>query len=108
MYDLGARYMTLTHSSNTDWADSATDKPLHHGLSPLEEALRVPPSFGVNDQVAVLDVVQFRRLVTGGLLKLDDLLRLSELVRGRSDRSMAAIPFSRGDTAAGVSSLGDF
>lgn len=25
MYRLGARYMTLTHTSNTDWADSATD-----------------------------------------------------------------------------------
>ena len=27
MYALGARYMTLTHSSNNDWADSATDAP---------------------------------------------------------------------------------
>jgi membrane dipeptidase len=35
MYDLGARYMTLTHTSNTDWADSATDAPRHHGLSPF-------------------------------------------------------------------------
>jgi membrane dipeptidase len=33
MYDLGARYLTLTHSSNTDWADSATDNPAHHGLT---------------------------------------------------------------------------
>jgi membrane dipeptidase len=32
-YDLGARYMTLTHSSNTAWADSATDAPAHHGLT---------------------------------------------------------------------------
>lgn len=32
-YDAGARYMTLTHSSNTDWADSATDTPAHHGLT---------------------------------------------------------------------------
>ena len=35
MYDAGARYMTLTHSSNTPWADSATDKPEHHGLTPF-------------------------------------------------------------------------
>ena len=35
MYDAGARYMTLTHSSNTAWADSATDNPLHHGLTPF-------------------------------------------------------------------------
>jgi membrane dipeptidase len=35
MYDAGARYMTLTHSSNTAWADSATDTPAHHGLTPF-------------------------------------------------------------------------
>ncbi|MFI4890187.1 MAG: dipeptidase [Steroidobacterales bacterium] len=35
MYDLGARYMTLTHSLSTDWADSATDAPTHHGLTPF-------------------------------------------------------------------------
>ena len=33
MYDAGARYMTLTHSTNTAWADSATDTPVHHGLT---------------------------------------------------------------------------
>jgi membrane dipeptidase len=35
MYDAGARYMTLTHTSNTAWADSATDKPVLHGLAPF-------------------------------------------------------------------------
>jgi len=39
MYALGARYMTLTHTHNTDWADSATDKPEHHGLTPFGEAV---------------------------------------------------------------------
>jgi membrane dipeptidase len=34
-YALGARYMTLTHMQNNDWADSATDKPVHHGLTPF-------------------------------------------------------------------------
>ena len=29
----GARYMTLTHGCNTDWADSATDEPVHGGLT---------------------------------------------------------------------------
>ena len=33
MYELGARYMTLTHSANTPWADSATADPEHDGLS---------------------------------------------------------------------------
>jgi membrane dipeptidase len=37
LYALGARYMTLTHSDNLDWADSATDKPRHHGLTPFGE-----------------------------------------------------------------------
>jgi membrane dipeptidase len=32
-YELGVRYMTLTHSSNIAWADSATDAPLHRGLT---------------------------------------------------------------------------
>ena len=35
MYDLGARYMTLTHVLNTEWADAATDSPAHHGLTPF-------------------------------------------------------------------------
>jgi membrane dipeptidase len=35
MYDAGARYMTLTHTTNTGWADSATDAPAHHGLTPF-------------------------------------------------------------------------
>jgi membrane dipeptidase len=35
MYDAGARYMTLTHTANTEWADSATDAPAHHGLTPF-------------------------------------------------------------------------
>jgi len=38
-HDLGARYMTLTHSSNTAWADSATDAPVHHGLTPFGKAV---------------------------------------------------------------------
>lgn len=40
-YDLGVRYMTLTHSKSLDWADSATDAPRCHGLSRFgEEVVR--------------------------------------------------------------------
>ena len=34
-YDLGVRYITLTHSQTTEWADSGTDEPKHDGLSPF-------------------------------------------------------------------------
>ena len=34
-YELGVRYMTLTHVLNTAWADAATDNPVHHGLTPF-------------------------------------------------------------------------
>jgi membrane dipeptidase len=34
-YNLGARYMTLTHNQTTEWADSATDEPKFGGLSPF-------------------------------------------------------------------------
>ena len=33
--ELGASYLTLTHSRTTDWADAATDAPRHGGLSPF-------------------------------------------------------------------------
>jgi membrane dipeptidase len=36
-YALGARYMTLTHTKNNDWADSSADKPQHNGLAPFGE-----------------------------------------------------------------------
>jgi membrane dipeptidase len=40
-YALGARYLTLTHVKNTDWADAAGDVPRHHGLTPFgEEVVR--------------------------------------------------------------------
>jgi len=35
LHALGVGYMTLTHSKNTDWADSATDAPRHDGLTPF-------------------------------------------------------------------------
>jgi membrane dipeptidase len=38
-YELGARYMTLTHWDNIEWADAATDRPEHYGLTDLGKHL---------------------------------------------------------------------
>lgn len=41
MYELGARYMTITHARTLDWADAATDDPKHSGLTAFgEEVIR--------------------------------------------------------------------
>jgi membrane dipeptidase len=40
-FDLGVRYMTLTHNKTLDWADSATDASRHGGLTRFgEEVVR--------------------------------------------------------------------
>ena len=39
LHEIGARYMTLTHSDTLDWADSATDDPRHQGLSRFGEEI---------------------------------------------------------------------
>jgi membrane dipeptidase len=36
---LGAGYLTLTHTKTLEWADSATDNPQHHGLTPFGESV---------------------------------------------------------------------
>jgi membrane dipeptidase len=33
LHEMGARYMTLTHSDTLDWADACSDEPKSHGLS---------------------------------------------------------------------------
>jgi membrane dipeptidase len=38
-YHGGARYMTLTHSENNDWADSATADPRANGLTPFGKVM---------------------------------------------------------------------
>jgi membrane dipeptidase len=38
-YDLGARYMTLTHNVTLDWADAALDSAKHSGLTPFGDSV---------------------------------------------------------------------
>ena len=45
---LGVRYLTLTHSVNTDWADSSGDTPKHNGLTDFgKEVVRELNRLGV-------------------------------------------------------------
>lgn len=48
LYDLGTRYMTLTHTDNTGWADSGTDEARHGGLTPFgQEVVRKMNELGM-------------------------------------------------------------
>jgi membrane dipeptidase len=45
---LGVRYLTLTHSIHTDWADSSGQEPKHNGLTPFgKEVVRELNKLGV-------------------------------------------------------------
>jgi membrane dipeptidase len=38
-FDLGVRYMTLTHNVTLDWADAANDSAKHNGLTPFGDSV---------------------------------------------------------------------
>jgi len=79
-YDLGARYMTLSHFKNNEFADSATDDPKWHGL---------------ND---------FGRIVVHEMNRLGMLVDLShvspETMNDAIDASKAPVIFSHSDARA--------
>lgn len=64
MYDLGARYMTLTHNDNTEWADSATDDPVLGGLSPFgDEVVREMNRLGMIVDLSHVSADVMRRAI---------------------------------------------
>jgi len=80
LYALGARYMTLAHSKSVGWADSATDAPQAHGLTP----------FGVEV------VREMNRL--GMMVDLSHVT--SETMRAALDVAKAPVIFSHSNTYA--------
>jgi len=80
LYALGWRYMTITHYDNNDFADSATDEPVHNGLTP------------------------FGRLVIGEMNRLGMLVDLSHVspktMNDALDVSVAPVIFSHSSARA--------
>ena len=68
-YNLGVRYMTLTHSSTTLWADAATDEPKHGGLTRFGEEV-------VHEMNRLGMMVDISHTSDG---TMDDVLRVSEV-----------------------------
>lgn len=57
LYRLGVRYLTLTHGSNTGWADSATDAVQHGGLTEFgKEVVREMNAIGMLVDVSHVSV----------------------------------------------------
>lgn len=64
----GARYLTLTHSRNTDWADSATDAPRHQGLSDFgREVVRTLNRLGMLVDISHVSVDTMRDAIQTSL-----------------------------------------
>ena len=80
-FELGVRYLTLTHSETVDWADSATDTSRHSGLSELgEEIVREMNRLGMLVDISHVSVETMR-----------DALRVSTAPIIASHSSAAAI-----------------
>jgi membrane dipeptidase len=84
-YDIGARYMTLTHNSTIDWADSATDEAKHGGLTRFgEEVVREMNRLGM--------LIDLSHTSPG---TMDDALRVSEapvIFSHSSARALCDVP----------------
>jgi membrane dipeptidase len=84
-YDLGARYMTLTHNVTLDWADAAGDAPRHGGLTRFgEEVVREMNRLGM--------LVDLSHVTPE---TMDDALRVAEapvIFSHSSARALADVP----------------
>jgi membrane dipeptidase len=84
-YDLGVRYMTLTHNVHTSWADSAALPPVHGGLTPFgEQVVREMNRLGM--------LVDLSHVADG---TMDDALRVSKapvIFSHSSARALCDVP----------------
>ncbi len=100
-YELGVRYMTLTHSGTTPWADAATDAPKHGGLSPFgEEVVREMNRLGMMvdiSHVSDATMMDVLRVTTTPVIYSHSSARaLADHVRNVPDSILAMIPKNGG------------
>jgi membrane dipeptidase len=100
-YELGVRYMTLTHSGTTPWADAATDAPKHGGLSPFgEEVVREMNNLGMMVDIShvsdatMLDALRVTRAPV--IFSHSSTRALANHVRNVPDSVLALIPKNGG------------
>jgi membrane dipeptidase len=63
-FDLGARYMTLTHSDTLEWADAATDEARHGGLTDFgEEVVQAMNELGMLVDIAHVSADTMRHVL---------------------------------------------
>ncbi len=101
MYALGARYMTLTHFKNTAWADSATDAPVHNGLTDYgKQVVREMQRLGMLVDLAhVSEKTMFDTLRVAGapvIVSHSNAYALNPHPRNVTDQALDAIKANRG------------
>lgn len=100
-YELGVRYMTLTHSGTTPWADAATDAPKHGGLSPFgEEVVREMNRLGMMvdiSHVSDATMLDAMRVTSAPVIFSHSSARaLADHVRNVPDNILAMMPGNGG------------
>jgi membrane dipeptidase len=100
-YQLGIRSMILTHSRNNNWADSATDTPVHNGLTAFgREVVREMNRIGmIVDLAHVSDKTFYDALtVTSApvIVSHSSMRAISNVARNVSDDMLRALAKNRG------------
>jgi len=100
-YDLGVRYMTLTHAGTLPWADASTDEPRHGGLTRFgEEVVREMNRLGMMvdiSHVSDASMMDALRVTEAPVIYSHSSARaLADHRRNVPDGILALIPKNRG------------
>lgn len=100
-YELGVRYMTLTHGGNTAWADSATEAPAHDGLTRFgEEVVHEMNRLGMMVDISHVSDATMEDAIRVSeapvIFSHSSARALADHVRNVPDRILAMVPKNRG------------